>query len=309
MYYRILLGVVCAIWLLGVPLAAAQQPPSAKIVLAADVEGRFTVRNAKQELIAEVYKPAGRPLTLNVEPGAYQVRVEHQKSTQIASVSVSEGTDLVIDQRQLGPVQVEAAAPGGHHEALTYSVTSRNRFDFRFGAWTHPSTHAVVIDGISSDMTGGIRYTRYFTESLGATFSMEGGGGQVGTVRTVNGVYDGASGLFRVPVGIRWNPLKFGRQNDGVKPFIAFSAGPVFGDSAYDSRRGGASIESSATIGGFAGGGLDLHAGRTCVFGVEGGYNWMGDLSRAGGGADNFSGPTVSVNLGFMWGRGSTPRP
>ena len=307
---RILLGVVCAISMLGVSLAAAQQP-SAKIVLAADVEGRFTVRNAKQELIAEVYKPAGRPLTLNVEPGTYQVRVEHEKTTQIASVSVSEGADLVIDRQQLGPVPVEAAVSGGHLEAMTYSVTSRNRFDFRFGTWNHDSSNEVAGGIHVSDVIGGIRYTRYFTESLAATFTIE-GGGDVGTMSANGRVYDHVSGIASFPIGVRWNPIKFGRQSDGIKPFVAFSAGPVFGDSVADysgSHGGRNDIYSTATIGGFVGGGVDLHAGRTCVFGIDAGYNWMGDFSRPVGGSSNYSGPTVSVNLGFMWGHGSTPRP
>ena len=311
MVYRILLGVVCATLVFGVQSAAAQQP-SAKIILAADVEGRFIVRNASQELIAEVYKPAGRPLTLNVEPGSYQVRVEKEKTTQIASVSVSDGAELVIDRRQLGPAPVESAAPHAHAEVLPYAVTSRNRFDFRFGAWSHGYDGPWVVDGIQSNVTGGIRYTRYFREDLAATFSIEGGGGQVGTVLTPTGSFDGVSGLARVPVGVRWNPLKFGRQNDGIKPFVAFSAGPVIGDSVvdYNSRHNSVSgIHNEATIGGFVGGGLDLHAGRTCVFGVEAGYNWMGDFGANVGGTNNYSGPTVSVNLGFMWGRGSTPRP
>src|SRR6187397_2441426 len=97
MSYRTLVGVLCVISLIGVRSADAQQP-SARIVLAADVEGRFTIRNAAKELIAEVYKPAGRPLTIDVEPGAYQVRVERDKTTQLASVSVSDGTELVIDR-------------------------------------------------------------------------------------------------------------------------------------------------------------------------------------------------------------------
>lgn len=314
MSYRILPGVLCSLLILGATMAAAQQP-SAKIVLAADVEGRFIVRNAAQQLIAEVYKPAGRPLTLNVEPGAYQVRVEHEKTTQIASVSVTDGAELVIDRQQLGPAPVESVPPPRTQgEVLPYSVTSRNRFDFRFGAWSH-EWNSQVAGGIdASNMTGGIRYTRYFTESLAATFTIAGGGGaHVDSIYGGNRNYDSVSGVVSFPIGVRWNPLKYGRQNDGIKPFIAFSAGPVFGDSVsdYSGHVGGHNDEiySSATIGGFVGGGVDLHAGRTCVFGVEAGYNWMGDFSRPISGNDNYSGPTVSVNMGFMWGHGSTPRP
>ena len=321
MSYRSLVGVFCLVAILNAQTAVAGQPSqvavpgqaSASVVLAEDLEGRFIVRNAANELIAEVYKPAGRPLTLSVEPGVYDVRVEREKTTLVARVNVAEGAALVLDRQQLGPAPVEAVPPRSNGEVLPYAVTGRNRFDVRFGAWSHGSNNAVVIDGIdSSDMLGGIRYTRYFKESLAATFTIEGGGGHVGTFATGNGIYDGVSGIVSFPVGVRWNPLTFGRQHDGIKPFVAFSAGPVFGDMVadHDWRHGfGGDIRSTATIGGFAGGGVDFHAGRTCVLGVEAGYNWMGDFDVPIAGSDNYSGPTVSVNLGFMWGRGSTPRP
>jgi len=318
---RTLRSVLCAIVILGVrPAEAAgtlpQDPapqPSASIVLAADLEGRFIVRNAAKELVAEVYKPAGRPLSVTVDPGAYEVRVEREKTALLARVNVAQGANVVLDRQQLEPLTVEVAAAPPQAEVMTYAVTSRNRFDVRFGAWGHGANNQVVIDGIdSSNIIGGIRYTRYFTESLAATFTIEGGGGQVGTFATANGVYDGVSGVVSFPVGVRWNPLKYGRQFDGIKPYLALSAGPVFGDSVADhnGRYGrGDNIYSSATIGGFAGGGVDFHAGRTFVIGVDAGYNWMGDFDMPIGGSHNYSGPSVSISLGCMWGRGSTPRP
>ena len=321
MTYRTLRNIVCAIVILAARTGAAdvtlrQEPepqPSSTLVLAADVEGRFIVRNAAKELIAEVYKPAGRTLSVKVDPGVYEVRVEHEKTALLARVTVVEGADVVLDRQQLGPLPVEVTPAPAQGEVLTYAVTSRNRFDVRFGAWGHGSDNRVMIDGIdSSNVLGGIRYTRYFKESLAATFSIEGGGAQVGTVADGNGFYDGVSGIVSFPVGLRWNPLTFGRQADGIKPYLALSAGPVFGNSVSDhhgGRFGRGDIQSTATIGGFAGGGVDFHAGRTFVIGVDAGYNWMGDFAAPIGGRDNYSGPSVSISLGCMWGRGSTPRP
>jgi hypothetical protein len=290
----------------------AEQQPSSSLVLAADVEGRFIVRNAAKELVAEVYKPAGRTLSLTVDPGAYEVRLQRDSATLVAKVNVAEGAELVLDRQQLGPLPVEVASAPQHAEVMSYAVTSRNRFDVRFGAWSHGADHQVVIDGVdSSNVLGGIRYTRYFRENLAATFSIEAGGGQAGTFVTGNGVYDGVSGIVSIPVGIRWNPLTYGRQDDGIKPYLAFSAGPVFGNNVADRPRrdGWGNVQTSATIGGFVGGGVDFHAGRTFVIGVDAGYNWMGDFSVPISGSDNYSGPSVSISLGCMWGRGSAPRP
>ena len=321
MTYSTLRNVLCACVMLAAatananaaPRQAPGQQPSSSLVLAADVEGRFIIRNAAKELIAEVSKPAGRTLSVALDPGAYEVRVERDKSALIANVNVADGAAVVLDRRQLGPVPVEVSSVAAPVEVMPYSVTSRNRFDMRFGAWSHGNDHhAMVLDGVdASNLLGGIRYTRYFTESLAATFSIEGGGGQAGTFVSANGVYDGASGVVSFPVGVRWNPLTFGRQADGIKPYLAFSAGPVFGDSVadYTGRYRGDHVESSATIGGFVGGGVDFHAGRTFVIGVDGGYNWMGDFARPIGVSDNYSGPSMSISLGCMWGRGAAPRP
>ena len=310
MTYRTLRSALCAIAILAAGDAAAQ--PSSNLVLGADVDGKFIVRNEAKELIAEVYKPAGRTLSIKVDPGVYEVRVEHEKTALVAKVNVAGGADVVLDRQQLGPVPVEVTSVPTHADVLPYAVTSRNRFDVRFGAWNNGPHNRMMTSGVdSSNVIGGIRYTRYFTESLAATFSIEGGGGQVGTFATPNGSYDSVSGIASFPVGVRWNPLKYGRQKDGIKPYLAFSAGPVFGDNVADhnGRYGHGDIYSSATIGGFAGGGVDFHAGRTFVIGVDGGYNWMGDFATPIGGSDNYSGPSVSISLGCMWGRGSTPRP
>ena len=49
------------------------------LVLGENLEGRFFVRSASQELIVEVYKPFGRSVSLGVEPGTYEIRVEQEK--------------------------------------------------------------------------------------------------------------------------------------------------------------------------------------------------------------------------------------
>ena len=52
---------------------------TATLVLGEELEGRFFVRTAAQELVVELYKPRGRRVELAVEPGAYDVRVERDE--------------------------------------------------------------------------------------------------------------------------------------------------------------------------------------------------------------------------------------
>lgn len=45
---------------------------SATLVLGAELDGRFFLRNARRELVVELYKPFGRKVELGVEPGSYE---------------------------------------------------------------------------------------------------------------------------------------------------------------------------------------------------------------------------------------------
>ena len=51
---------------------------TASIVLGEALEGRIFIRNAKQELVVELYKPAGRKVELGLEPGEPLLRCDQQ---------------------------------------------------------------------------------------------------------------------------------------------------------------------------------------------------------------------------------------
>src|SRR5262245_37658714 len=170
---------------------------SATLVLAGDMDGRFFVRNAAQELIVEVYKPYGRTVSLGVEPGTYEVRVEREKTALVAKVTIADGAQLLIDRPQFGPTTLEPTRSRGNVDVTPYAVSGRNRLDLRFGMWRRGSDSQVLTSGIdSSDIVAGMRYTRYFKENLAATFAIEAGGGQLGNVVTPNGVFSGISGIL-----------------------------------------------------------------------------------------------------------------
>jgi hypothetical protein len=165
---------------------------------------------------------------------------------------------------------------------------------------------------ISSDVLAGLRYTRYLKEHLATTFTIQAAGGQLGTVVTPEGTFSGISGLLALPIGVRWNPLQWGRQAEGIKPFVKFDVGPVIGDSSGSfsgrgTRQNG--INTSVTIGGLVGGGVDLHFARSFAIGVDAGYNWMADFEHPVGGQTNHSGFALGLNIGWLFGRGTAARP
>ena len=147
---------------------------SATLVLGEEVEGRFFVRNAAQELIVEVYKPYGRTVALGVEPGAYEVRVEHEKTALLAKVSVADGGQLIVDRKQFNPTTVEPTRSRGSADVLPYAVEGRHRLELRLGMWRTSENPTVSPVVGTDDVVGGLQYTRYLKENLSITFAIEG---------------------------------------------------------------------------------------------------------------------------------------
>jgi hypothetical protein len=284
---------------------------SATLVLAEDIDGRFFIRNAAQELIAEVYKPLGRTVALGVEPGVYEVRVERDKTALLAKTTVVEGTRLVINRTQFGPTRLEATRARGDVPAIPYAVAGRNRLEARLGVLNAGSgtTTGGIASGVSSGaVVGGFQYTRYINESVAVTVGLE--GLELESVSPVGpgGINAGASALAGIPVGVRWYPLARERRADAIKPFITGSIGPIIGET-LDSVVGGSTVmsrsHSTATVGGYVRGGADFHLGRSFALGVDGGYNWMADFAEPVGLRNDYRGFGIGVGFGWLFGHGT----
>jgi Caspase domain len=281
---------------------------SATLVLSENMEGRFFVRNAAQELIVEVYKPYGRSIALGVEPGAYEVRVEQEKAALLAKVSVAHDSQVVIDRSQFAAARVEPTQTRGDVHVLPYAVSGRNRLDLRVGMWRTGAGGIVSTGASTGDLAGGLQYTRYLKETLAVTFAIEGAELGVGSVVGPEGAFSGVADLLMLPVGVRWNPFSFGRQTDAIKPFFALGVGPVIGDSAGSFAGKGTAVtgaHTNATAGGYLRGGADFHLARSFAIGVEGGYNWMADFAQPVGLRHNYSGFGMSLGFGWLFGRGA----
>jgi len=291
---------------------------TATLVLAEDLEGRFFVRNAAEEMIVELYKPRGRRVELGVEPGSYAVRLELQKSPLVASVQVADGAKVVIDRAQFGPAALEATRRRGDASTPRFAVEGRDRVELGWGFWraagsgTTGVSGATVITSSATDDSGGIQFTHYMRENLAMTFGFN-------TVEAVNrntvgpgGVESLNSGAVAVPIGVRWNPLHGENRLRRLKPYLVTSVGLVvgyFNENLVGGGRVSSSSEKLTTLGGHVGAGVDLHVIRSFSVGINAGYNWMTDFKRFEGTHANFSGPEIGFRLGWLFGKGSTRTP
>ena len=287
---------------------------SATLVLGAELDGRFFVRNAKQELVVELYKPYGRKVELGVEPGSYEVHLEREAGAFLAKPRLAEGTEVVLEATQFTPTTPEPARARGGAKPLPFALTERNRIEFHIGSWQVPgasTTPSVAAGSDSLDFAIGLQYQRFLREDLALTF-----GARVlasaNTTASENGTFSGSYSIMSLPLGVRWNPLRGELHSRAVKPYLAAGLGPVIGGAsgAGLTSEGGAFAgeRTRASVGGLLGAGVDFHLGRHWSLGVEADYQWMADFSEPVGARDNYSGFQFGVNIGWLFGRGSAPR-
>jgi len=282
---------------------------TATLVLGEELEGRFFIRNAAQQLVVELYKPAGRRTELGLEPGSYEIRVERGRTLLVGKTVLVDGGRLALDPAHLRVTTGEVTRRRGY-EPPPYAVAGRNRLEFLAGmapGGETAGTGATVVSG--SDGGGvlvGFQYTRYLRESLAFTFALNSVGGSSGSRVGPNGVFSGSAGVMTLGVGARWNPMRGDLARQSLKPYVSARLGPVIGSSSGSSVTPGSVISGSMTrtaAGGLFGGGVDVHAGRRWSFGLEAGYHWMADFADPIGGRRNYSGFQLAAGFGWLFGK------
>jgi hypothetical protein len=288
------------------------------LVIGEEMEGRFFIRNAKQELVAELYKPRGRRVELGVEPGSYEVRLEVPKSVRLAKAEIGDGARVVLAASQFGAVALEATRRRGDEEGPDLAVDDRHRLSARVGRWY--GGHGSSLNGVS-----GFEYTRYVREDLQVVVGMRtlyAPGAWLPQIDLTNPALTapgttliGSGRMVALPVVIRWNPATRGREQRAIKPFVAAGLGPVFGSGSvstfvYQPQFAQTSRDRYRETAGLlhVGAGLDFHLSRSFVVGVDVGYNMMlGGFSRPIGADWSRSMPEFGLNLGWVFGGKKAP--
>ena len=270
---------------------------TATIVLGEELDGRFFIRNASKDLIAEVSKPAGRRVEIGVEPGAYEIRLERAKASMTATTRVLDGSSVTMEARQFGPAALEPTRSRGDVEAAAqYAVAGRHRIDLVLGG-ASMGVGPQGVTTLSAGVLAGIQYTTFAREDLALTFGVIGHAAEASTISP--GVATRGAAFMLLPVGVRWNPFTSHHPSSQLKPFVGATIGPAFGVAESTVRNSyGTTVEvSQTTVGGDVVGGVDFHFGRPCSISMTGGYNWVGLHN-------NFGGPEFTVSFGFLWGKG-----
>ena len=281
---------------------------TATLVLGEELDGRFFVRTAAQELVVELYKPRGRRVELAVEPGIYDVRVERDKGSFAAKATVTDGGRVELLASQFGIAAAEPTqARGG--EAFRFGVAGRSRVDLLNSVWTGKLVNETGSTTVRdrTNLTIGLQYNYYFRENLAFTFGTLGFGRWNGLALARDRV---STGSVMAPLfGVRWNPMKGDQRLRRLKPYLAVAVGPAIGTSTESFAGPAGNViftetKTQGTIASQAGGGVDVHIARSFSIGLGVNLNWRNEFDEPIGPHQDFNSPQFTLSFGWLFGKG-----
>ena len=151
---------------------------SATLVLGEELDGRFFVRNAKQELVVELYKPYGRQVELGARAGRLRGARGARGGRARGEARGRRGPAGGARARPVHPDDAGADAPAGRLRAASASRSpGRNRVELRLGVGAcrrrRPAGTATMATECGPPILAvGLQYTRYLRENLALTIAV-----------------------------------------------------------------------------------------------------------------------------------------
>lgn len=307
---------------------------SAGLILAEALHGRFFIRNANRQLIAELFKPAGRRVELGLEPGTYRVHMAREIQSATTSVELAMGQREVLDEGHFEIIAREHTTTRG---GIKYSV-KRSRVELRGGYWnpggeSATSTGGLVRQSVGSGLVqqsaenvmGSIAYTYQLNENLALMVRWAGLIAESEQNVGVLSISQDAVVVMPLLFGVRYYwPL----APSPFWPYVVASAGPYFLQDVWQNDTGiwqddredeedeedeeddredrgqlVQGVRAQATIGMYVGGGIDFAIGRYLMLGASAGYHLIANFAEPIRSRKNFSGPELSISLSLLWGK------
>jgi uncharacterized caspase-like protein len=266
---------------------------SASLILGSEFEGRFLVLDAQRRLIAELVKPAGRPVELGLEPGQYQVYFAPENALLSTTLRLVEGQRQELVRDSLKPADRLPTTRRGGEEPKQ----PRDNLD---GRWRIALQGGVTNTGVSTSpyethvggASGGTQLSRWIRPDLSLDFRIH--AIDTGVVTTNHSTTTGADVGYLF--GARYHPPLAG----GLRPHVGGSIGAFTQEGTYTSGSVAATGLGDTRIGGTLEGGVDIRIGGCFLFNVDGILTMRGDRSS------RFD---VAIGIGFIFGSGRHASP
>ena len=123
---------------------------SAGLELDEDVDGRLFIRDEKGELVAELYKKAGRAMSLGFPAGKYSVRLERPAEFSEAVVTLQNNRREKLSHRQFAAVSAEQTTLRGEIGGLR-DCTAGDSIACSLDSLDHNGKYRVTFSAVDSD--------------------------------------------------------------------------------------------------------------------------------------------------------------
>ncbi len=290
---------------------------SAGLVLEKDLHGRFYVRDKDEHLVAELYKPGGRVLTLGLEAGPYRIHLERTDELLVAHVELGLEELLVLRAGHFETAErMPTVVRGGDGDwpprpGFMGPLVGRHRIEFIIGWYgaglggSDGQTGVVSTEVGSENLALGLGYSRWLREDLSFGLGFQ---YMQGKFETSVGVPVTTS--TQEMVSFRVNVRKYlprSTLRKPYRPFVLLGVGTLVA-SENKTEVGAGTVGSSATtlgaFGGEVGVGVDFILARHLMLGAKVSYNLVTDFPDTFAGEKNYSGGEFGVNISWLFGKG-----
>jgi hypothetical protein len=276
----------------------------AALLLGPELEGRFFLRNSRQELVAELHKPAGRTIELGLEPGRYDVSYEQESAFLGSRVTIEPGQRRALMRQELTPRRRFATRRrGGFEPPRSLALRGRSRIEMRGGISEGRVTVRAAADTDNVNVTGGqfaMSGLYWLREDLAIELSMQ---GLDLNQRVLSGALSATSetdGVLAVLFGARYY-VPVGELGAPLRPYVGLALGPhsdIHSTNTTSSGSGASNSEfvtARTNLGLRLSGGADVQIGRHVTLGLYSGASLReGMRTRLG----------VGFAMGWAFGRG-----
>ncbi len=297
---------------------------SAGLVLTAELSGRFFVRNARRQLVAELFKPAGRVVELGLEPGKYRIYMAQEEALFLGATEPGTGDRLVLQEGDFRSTEREStvlrgtrpgAGPGVGADPRLLALARRTRLEINIGFVSlGRRDEENVPDGYvraavsAENLTFGFGLSRWLRDDLAIGLSLSVVASEAGT-----GVGGEVWAREQSVTSFMLNGRKYFPEVLPTAPLLLYVSGGVgtLIASVNETSVGNEVVTSADVLTAFGvqvGGGVDVPLSRRWMLGAETGFNLVGDFAEPVGGRKNYGGFRMSLSLSFLLGKGIQPQ-
>ena len=290
---------------------------SAGLVLGKELRGRFFIRDDDDHLIAELYKPRGRQVTLGLEASEYKIHMSREPELWVARIELARDEMLVLEPDHFEVTDRQPTVVRGGEgswpprQGFLGPLAGRWRLGIGIGKYgagiEGPSTPTggVTTSAGSHDLWLGLIFSRWLREdlALGLGFVVIEGDASTTTGAVVS---TNASGIVGLRIGLK----KYGPRSmlrTPLRPFLSLDAEALLASEDKTRSGVGGVATSSESLGAFGvvpGIGVDFLFGRRFMIGTMVGYNLLTDFPEPFTGRTNYSSFEASLNFSWVFGRG-----